>query len=217
MNHVGDRALEFVLDLLPAEEAAELSVHVRTCAACGDEVAHAADEAAMLALAATNDVTPSAAVQQRLELSLGSLSDRIAHHLEPLARMADIANDVMAGIVRGLDDVANWLPGPGDGLQVAHVPSGAATANAVVGFVRIAPGDSFPTHRHEGKEIVLVVQGSYRDSDGSIVRAGDVAEREVGSIHSVRALDGPDLIYLAVVDEGIDISGDLIDANDERF
>lgn len=217
MSHVGDRALEFVLELLPEAENAALLEHVRGCTDCASEVARAADEAAMLASANVEELAPAAAVKERLDLSLASFSDRIAHYLEPLARMADIANEVMAGVISGLDDLANWLPGPGDGLRVGHVPSGPLTANAVVGFVRIAPGDSFPTHRHEGKEVVLVVQGSYRDSDGTIVRAGDVAEQDVGTTHSLVALDGPDLIYLAVVEEGIDISGDLIDAEDERF
>lgn len=217
MSHVGDRAFELVLGVLPDDEAVELSAHVEGCEACAAEVARAADEAAMLAVAEAPPLAPSPEVKARLDRSLASFTERLAEYLEPLAKMADLARDAMADILRGMDDAATWLPGPGPGLTVAHVPNGPATANAISGFVRIPAGGSFPTHTHQGKEVVLVVQGSYEDSDGRVYKTGDVSVREPGTTHSLTALPGPDLIYLAVVDEGIDIDGDFIDSEDERF
>jgi anti-sigma factor ChrR (cupin superfamily) len=48
-----------------------------------------------------------------------------------------------------------------------HLVGGSATAGADVGFVRITAGTTFPPHRHLGEEHVLVLQGSYQDSDGT--------------------------------------------------
>ena len=64
-----------------------------------------------------------------------------------------------------------------DGVLVAHVPNGPATEGAIVGFIKLAPGTSFPTHTHLGDETVLVVQGAFRDSEGEEARAGDTAHR----------------------------------------
>jgi putative transcriptional regulator len=216
MTHVGDRAFELVLGLLEDGEAADLERHAADCAACADEIARAADDAALLA-SAEAPIEPSAAVKARLDASLESFAERLAHLLDPLAKMADLGREAMKDVVRALDDVATWLPGPGDGILVAHVPNGPAVEGAICGFIRLAPGDSFPEHTHLGEETVLVVQGSYRDSDGEVVRAGDMRQRAEGTSHSLTALDGPDLIYLAVVHAGIDLTGDVIDHEDPRI
>jgi anti-sigma factor ChrR (cupin superfamily) len=55
-----------------------------------------------------------------------------------------------------------------------HLTAGPRSP-ADAGFVRVAAGTVFPLHRHVGDETVLVLQGSYSDSDGAVVRAGEQA------------------------------------------
>jgi anti-sigma factor ChrR (cupin superfamily) len=216
MTHLGDRLTEFVLGDLPAAELAELESHVAGCAACAAEVAEAGEDLASLAVT-TEPVAPSGDVLARLDGSLSSFADRFAHMLDRVSELADMAQEKMRELLTTLDEATTWLPGPGDGISVAHVDGGPATAGAICGYVRIAAGDSFPVHKHLGHEKVLVVQGGFRDTDGSEHHTGDLVERAAGTSHGLTALDGPDLIYLVVVVDGVDIDDDVIGPDDPRI
>jgi len=95
---------------------------------------------------------------------------------------------------------------PGPNVSLVHLLGGPATAGADVGFVRVDAGTTFPPHRHLGEEHVLVLQGSYQDSDGSSARAGDLVHMPAGSAHTFTAGPDTDLIY-AVVVHGVEIEG----------
>ena len=75
-------------------------------------------------------------------------------------------------------------------------------------MIRMEPGASYPAHRHNGPEELLVLQGGFRDATGEW-RAGDFARFEDGSIHHAVALDeGPPCIFFAIAQEGIELFGD---------
>ena len=86
------------------------------------------------------------------------------------------------------------------------LPGGPACAAADVGFVRVAAGTTFPLHRHLGDEHVLVLQGTYVDSDGSHYRPGDLAFKPEGSSHEFTAGPDQDLIYVTVF-HGVEVPG----------
>jgi len=51
--------------------------------------------------------------------------------------------------------------------------------------IRFAPGFTIPEHRHQGLEMVLVLDGVLRDgASGEIFRTGDLSRREADTIHS---------------------------------
>ncbi len=79
--------------------------------------------------------------------------------------------------------------------------------------MRFAPGASFPLHKHLGEERTLIVEGSMRLSDGTVLRAGDVNFQPAGSEHSYQVLD-EGVIYALLLETGIEIDGKRITAED---
>jgi quercetin dioxygenase-like cupin family protein len=123
--------------------------------------------------------------------------------LDRMAGLLGIAVERARALLDSLDDALAWEPaGPGIGIQ--HLSVGPAYANTVVGLVRVAAGHPFPRHEHLGDEQVLVLQGGYEDESGEVYRAGDLVPGHAGAQHAFRALEGEELVYLAIVKEGVD-------------
>jgi quercetin dioxygenase-like cupin family protein len=135
---------------------------------------------------------------------------RFAPFIDRLARMIDVAAEAARELLASIDRPESWLPSTAPNVRLIHLPGGPAVAGLDVGFVRITAGTPFPLHRHIGDEHVLVLQGSYRDSTGVSMRAGDMAHMLSGSEHHFIADPGRDLIY-AVVFGGIEIGGVPVD------
>lgn len=67
-------------------------------------------------------------------------------------------------------------------------------------------GSGIATHRHVGREVVLVLKGAFWD-DGACYGPGDVAVNEDGSIHAPRIDDGEDCLCLAVTEAPVHFTG----------
>jgi anti-sigma factor ChrR (cupin superfamily) len=64
----------------------------------------------------------------------------------------------------------------------------------------------FPEHEHLGREEVLVVQGSLRDSDEQqVLGPGEETRKQAGTSHRIEVLPGPALVYLVIIREGVRI------------
>ena len=101
-------------------------------------------------------------------------------------------------------------------MRLYHLKDKPAVADAVVGFVKLAPGAVFPEHTHQGDEAALVLQGSCIESGGRVARRGDLVTMAQGSTHELTALPGPDFIYVAVAHRGFEMFGELIGPGDPR-
>lgn len=148
---------------------------------------------------------PSPTLRARL-LASASGPARFAPFIDRLARLIDVTADRARDLLASLEHAGTWLAGPGANVSLVHLEGGLAVAGANVGFVRVTAGTSFPPHRHLGEEHVLVLQGSYSDSDGTSARAGDLVYAPGDSAHTLTAGQGKDLIY-AVVVYGVEIEG----------
>lgn len=150
-------------------------------------------------------VAPATDLRARLLATAARPEHRWAPFTARLARMIDVAHErareLLAAIVRA-DVWHRVVPG----VELLHLQGGPAVAGADVGFVRVAPGEAFPEHRHLGVERVLILQGGYVDNLGQTARAGDFVELPPGSSHGFVALPGADLIY-AVVADGLEFPG----------
>lgn len=151
-------------------------------------------------------VKPSTGALDRL-LRTVSLTSRFERFARLVADALGVTSDLGQRLLDGIDRVVSWADSPWPGVRLYHLegPLGEApiVAQAVVGFVRVAPGVTFPTHRHLGDETVVVVQGGLVDDDGTVARPGDVIVRAAGSEHAFTASPGPDLVYLAVIRDGV--------------
>ncbi len=156
------------------------------------------------------------ALRSRLEESL----DR-THRFDDLedivAELADLPIDQARALLLRVDaPAARWDPGPAPGIDLLHFDGGPRVKDAVTGFVRHAPGTTFPEHDHVGGERVLVLQGAFEDADGVVYRSGEVAVRGPCSPHSYRAVGPLPLVTMAVVHGGVILGGITIPPGDPR-
>ncbi|MGE0327103.1 MAG: cupin domain-containing protein [Polyangiaceae bacterium] len=171
-------------------------------AARGDALAAVSNSLAALSNLLPTE-TPSAERRARLFATLES-DQRYAPFTSRLARLFDLneaAIDALLPRTVGPD----WEAFPIPGVELLHLDGGPATSGADVGLVRLAPGASFPLHRHLGHETALILEGGYTDSGGRDYHAGDVAEMSVDTEHEFTA--GPDGCVFAVVVFGVEING----------
>jgi len=193
------------LEQLSTEEQREILAHVDACEKCSNEYGKASEALAALTLALP-PVEPSADLRDRI-LRDATPANRFAQLVDQAARIADLDAEKMAALLAKIDDSSNWSESLLEGVSMFPVQGGRNTADAIVRFVRIKPGSTFPEHGHLGHETSLVLQGSCRESSGRIVRRGELIEGEEGMEHALEALPGPDFVYLAVAKGGITFSG----------
>lgn len=149
---------------------------------------------------------PPAGVKARLLASIAAPSPYRAW-MSKLERLFDVGRDKAEELVRRAEDAAHWVASGMPGCDLIHIhDAGPRTAGADVGFVRVAPGFRFPSHRHKGDEVTVVLQGAYRDSfDGRVWRAGDWVVLSEGTEHHYVVEPGEDCVYATVVG-GIEIT-----------
>jgi quercetin dioxygenase-like cupin family protein len=145
----------------------------------------------------------------RLLSDVQELPLRYAPFFERLALLWDIPEaNVIAVLERSKDPLA-WRKTPLPGLKVIDVEGGPGTAGAESKLVRFKPGFHFPRHRHPGHEAIFVLEGSYTDSTGHVVRPGDLHEMQPGTEHSFRvAKDEP--CIAASVQAGREFTGPIM-------
>ena len=86
-----------------------------------------------------------------------------------------------------------------------RLPRRPRIAAADAGFVRVAPGATFPHHLHVGGEVVLVLEGGFVDEDGTVVRRGGEQEFAAGTSHFFVALP-EGCVFAAVIWDGLDFT-----------
>lgn len=77
-----------------------------------------------------------------------------------------------------------------------------------VAFHRICKGGKVAEHDHRGREITLVLYGSFSDADG-IYTPGDFLLREPGEVHRPTATQDQECLCLSVVEAPVSVTGFL--------
>lgn len=77
-----------------------------------------------------------------------------------------------------------------------------------VAFHRICKGGKVAEHDHRGREITLVLYGSFSDADG-IYTTGDFLLREPGEVHRPTATQDQECLCLSVVEAPVSVTGFL--------
>lgn len=176
------------------------------------DLADAAFDAQLLEALAADLRTP-APRGLRDRLLQAPLASRLHRFAEPVAQLMDVDLAGARALLDGIDAPGAFEAGPFPDLDITlcHITGGPAVADAITGFVRVAPGLTFPHHEHLGVEHVLVLQGRLIDGEtGEEAGPGDIVTRPASSAHAITALAGTtDLLYLAVVHTGVKI-GDAV-------
>lgn len=173
-------------------------------------------EAVTVLCAALNPVAPPASVWAAIEESIAQL-DRFEPWVARLATLLYTSVPRARAYLQDIDSPSGWGPGPGPRSYAYPLIGGAETASAIVGFIKLEAGSTFPTHTHHGDEIVLVLQGTLRTSDGAMIAAGEEAPMLAGSTHSVSAEPGQDAIFFVRILGEVEIGGQRIGPDDFRL
>ena len=210
-----DLLLEFVLETLAPAEHERLAAQIAASPELAAEVARLRDDLAALALTLPPQ-RPDPALRGRVLASIAAQS-RFARFSQAVGRLLGLNVARAQALLDKIDDAASWVSSAAPGVALYHLEGQGVPATAVVGFIRVRPGDSFPLHEHVGEEVLFVVQGAYRDSRGMRQRTGDEVHNPPGSRHALTALPGPDLIFLSVAYDGVKIGDELYAPGDERL
>ena len=132
--------------------------------------------------------------------------ERFSPFVDRLAALFDLTADSVRPLLDALPGSDGWEAFSVPDVELMHVSGGPRVAALDVRFVRIAPGATFPRHRHVGLEKSVVIQGAYQEEDGSIVRAGDSLANAAGTAHRFSVISDVPLIF-AVVVPGVEIEG----------
>jgi anti-sigma factor ChrR (cupin superfamily) len=117
------------------------------------------------------------------------------------------------GALSVASDPRRWR-GAFPGLRYFEVAERTAAGRARL--LRLAPGFRFPEHRHAGEESVLVLEGSYTDSSGDVVGAGDLRCQAAGSSHGL-VVDAGAACVAAILQPELDFFGPLRSRLLDRF
>jgi putative transcriptional regulator len=202
--HVDDLLPEYAAGMLSAADAERLQAHLAGCGRCAAELGEIREALDGLALDLPA-LTPPPALRERILADIGRVG-RFDAFAARIATLLDCAVDKARTLVGLIDQAASWVDGP-FGTRLVHLPAGPSIAGANCGFIRLPPGASFPMHRHVGEERALVLQGSYLDSSGRSYGPGADVVMSDGSEHSFTALPGVDLVFLVVLEHGIEVDG----------
>jgi putative transcriptional regulator len=200
MTDIRDLLPLYALDALDPEEVRVVEAAVAADPALAAELA-AYRRTAHQMLADVVAVEPSADVKARLMASVGA--GRFERFASRMASLFDVTVDRGRELLGLVERAASWeTPAPGIGL--VHFQGGAACAAADCGFVRLAPGCTFPWHTHRGEEVSVILVGKLYDASGRVLGPGDEMVQAAGTQHDIRAA-GEEVIFVARAFGGIEV------------
>jgi len=194
----------YALGVLDAAERQIVDRAAATDPAIAAELAVYQDTAATL-IAEPLPVEPDTDIKAQLLASSGG--GRFQTYAARLSTVYDVSVDRAHEILGLIERKKSWeLPGPGIGL--VHFDGGPKAATADCGFIRLAPGCSFPHHSHRGEELSVILCGHLREtSTGRLLGPGDELVMGASSEHDVTCEGTEDCIFAARAFDGIEIGG----------
>lgn len=169
--------LDYARGALPPGARLVLSAHLEDCAAC------AADVGVLEAAAGE--------LLQRLvpaPLEAHALARVLASIERPAPAPGPVITGATSSLLRGIDlprALAEAEVGPtrwmAPGVRVAKLKQAGQGERAYL--LRVAPGMRMPEHGHRGRELTLVLKGSFNDGMGRY-RVGDLVETGVEHEHA---------------------------------
>ncbi|QDU65115.1 cupin domain-containing protein [Engelhardtia mirabilis] len=177
--HTADCA-GYVLGELSASEFADLEQHLlEGCSRCASELERLRRSAAQLDLAAgAQDPPAPARLRDRVLAGLSAVRAGGVQFADRDERQA-IEREAIAVVAA---NETPWQPTDVPGIDV-RVLSIDREARTVATLMRLAPGATYPSHRHRGREHSYVVEGDLRFG-GRVLTAGDHMVAVEGSVHT---------------------------------
>jgi quercetin dioxygenase-like cupin family protein len=143
---------------------------------------------------------------ERLARAVSELPLRYAPFYRRLGSLWQISEEQLLRELARARSPQAWTPTWLRGVKTFEIRSSTEARSRLLCF---GAGVRFPKHRHRAPERVLVLEGSYVDSTGRTVRAGDEQLMAAGSEHQLQVSSDRDCIA-AVCEGGIEFTGPLL-------
>lgn len=186
------------LGMLDADEAKLVEQAVAADPALAAELAGYRDAATNIGPA----VAPPPDIKARLLASVGG--GRFETFSARFAQLFDVTVDKARELLGLIERPASW-ENPIPGIGLVHFAGGPACAAADCGFIRIAPGCTFPWHTHRGEEVSIMLAGTLRDHSGRLLHPGDELVQATGTQHDLSAEGDAEVIFAARAFNGIEV------------
>lgn len=146
---------------------------------------------------------------ERLFGAVAELPLRYAPFFAQLAELWDTPEELVRSELTRAKDPRHWRRSLLPGLKTFEVVRGGALEDGGARLLRFAPRARFPKHRHQGREHVLVLEGSYADGEGLQVGPGQLQTMPEGSEHELFIHGGTPCV-VAVSERGLEFTGPLL-------
>lgn len=140
----------------------------------------------MGAMGALSGARVSLESRARLLAAVRDLPMRYGPFFQRLGELWDLPEARVSEVLAFANDAGHWQRTVLPGVRQIELQGGPRTEGARVRLLKFSRGLRFPRHRHVGLEYVLVLEGSYTDSDGHDVGPGDLQVMQPGSEHGLR-------------------------------
>ena len=201
-HHVSDELLlAYATGTLAEGWSIAVATHLALCPSCRrrlDFMEHAGGEMLETACVEEADDTSWEAMKKRLtearSPSTGATSGSAAKSKAPVAEIV-IPEPLRSYLGSDLADL-KWKA-LGRGAYHIRIPT--ADRETSVRLLKIPAGKPVPEHSHGGRELTLVLKGSFRDGE-AVFKRGDMEEADESLQHQPVATPDEDCICLAVTD-----------------
>ena len=198
-----DLLVEYVSGSLSVAPCISVTTHLQYCKQCSDSVESLGEIGGEL-LTTVGAVPVSDELFDRVIASLDSLEEEEPSD-EPQRQCSDTISAELPEFVQRLlpDGELDWRR-LSPSLKVAPISVGEEVYE--LALHRIDAGGKAPAHDHLGKEITVVLTGSFSDEDG-VYQPGDFLVREAGDTHRPFAARNQECICLSVLEAPIRLTG----------
>jgi putative transcriptional regulator len=198
---------------LDAARLDDLRAHLLHCAACNAQQAQLS-QVLVEQVEALEPVRPAPSVWQRLEARLAAQPEVLAAEksdslgatprapeAQPWKRWSSSPSGAprralpWPGLHIQRADPAAWQTTAFTGVEVQPLSVSAEMRQATM-LVRMAPGSSYPPHRHSGPEECYVLAGDLWVGDDVELKPGDFQRAEADSVHAVQSTRGGCLLLI---------------------
>lgn len=197
-HHISDELLlAYAAGNLAEGWSIAIATHLALCPSCRrrlDFMEHAGGEMLEMACSEEADDTSWDAMKARLAGGTPSATREAA---KPAATSGDIVIPEPLRSYLGGDLAELKWKALGRGAYHIRIPTGDRETS--VRLLKIPAGKPVPEHSHGGRELTLVLKGSFQDG-GSLFKRGDLEEADESMQHQPVATPDEDCICLAVTD-----------------
>lgn len=201
-HHISDELLfDYANGALEEGWSIAVASHLALCPSCRKRLS--AMEAAGGVILEAIEVEPTSASTEDFswEAMLARLDNVAATVPVPAEKKPPVGKSLslpepLRSYIGGDVDTVKWKP---LGLGAYHYPIKTSDQDISVRLLRIPAGKPVPEHTHGGRELTLVLKGSFSDVSGRF-GPGDLEETDESVDHQPIADPGEDCICLAVTD-----------------